>query len=239
MTVCTEPATIGLVPKQEPTSAALEQISQRRAKTLTSIVREAIEDMIMSGELAAGDRVNESLLAARLSVSRGPIREACRSLEQAGLLVSAVNQGFFVREMTLDEARDLYEVRGALSGLIGRLIAERAADGKIADLTELVNRMDVAAGQQDVSAYFRLNLAFHEARVEAAANPALKRRYNSIVSQLHLYRRRGLVQKGSLSVSNQEHRAIVDALAARDGTAAEQAMRRHVAGGWSRISASV
>ncbi len=193
----------------------------------------------MSGELAAGDRVNESLLAARLSVSRGPIREACRSLEQAGLLVSAVNQGFFVREMTLDEARDLYEVRGALSGLIGRLIAERAGDGKIADLTELVNRMDVAAGQLDVSAYFRLNLAFHEALVEAAGNPALKRSYNSIVSQLHLYRRRGLVQKGSLSVSNQEHRAIVDALAARDGAAAEQAMRQHVAGGWARISASV
>ncbi|MES0810833.1 GntR family transcriptional regulator [Roseibium sp. SCPC15] len=223
--------------KETSKNSALEQISQRRSKTLSTIVCEAIEEMIISGELEAGDRINESALAARLGVSRGPIREACRSLEQAGLLVSATNHGMYVREMTLDEARDLYEVRGALAGLTGRLIVERASDETLGKLADLVEKMDVAAGEENLSRYYALNLDFHGLLVEAAENPALQQSYRWIVNQLHLFRRRGLVQKGNLVVSNQEHRAITDALLARDTQAADDAMRRHVAGGWARLSA--
>lgn len=223
--------------KETSQTTALEQINQRRSKTLSTIVCEAIEEMIISGELEAGDRINESALANRLGVSRGPIREACRSLEQAGLLVSATNHGMYVREMTLDEARDLYEVRGALAGLTGRLIVERASDETLQKLVNLVEKMDVAAGEENLARYYALNLDFHGLLVEAAENPALKQSYRWIVNQLHLFRRRGLVQKGNLVVSNQEHRAIIDALLARDSDAADNAMRRHVAGGWARMSA--
>ncbi|MDA4845784.1 FCD domain-containing protein [Hoeflea poritis] len=225
------------MPKETPSNAALEQISQRRSKTLSTIVCEAIEAMIISGELEAGDRINESSLAGRLGVSRGPIREACRSLEQAGLLVSATNHGMYVREMTLDEARDLYEVRGALAGLTGRLIVERASDAVLQKLQKLVDDMDVAAREENVSSYYSLNLEFHDSLVDAAQNPALEQSYRRIVNQLHLFRRRGLVQKGNLAVSNKEHRAIIKALLARDLEAAETAMRAHVAGGWARMSA--
>ena len=227
------------MPKDATATAAIEQISRRRAKTLSTIVGEAIEEMIVSGELTAGDRINESALATRLGVSRGPIREACRRLEEAGLLESATNQGVFVREMTLEEARDLYEVRGALSGLAGRLIVERASESQVSSLVARVDEMDAVARANDFSTYYGLNLAFHGALIDAAANPALAHSYRSIANQLHLYRRRGLVQKGSLQVSNAEHRAIVDALKARDDDAAERAMRRHVASGWARMSASV
>ena len=222
-----------------PSTAALEQISRRRAKTLSTIVGEAIEEMIVSGELTAGDRINESALASRLGVSRGPIREACRRLEEAGLLESATNQGVFVREMTLEEARDLYEVRGALSGLAGRLIVERASASAVSDLRARVDAMDAVARVNDFSTYYGLNLAFHGALIDAAANPALTHSYRSIANQLHLFRRRGLVQTGSLMVSNAEHHEIVDAILARDTDAAEQAMRRHVANGWARMSASI
>lgn len=220
-------------------SKALEQISERRATSLTAIVRDAVEAMIISGELSAGDRINESALAKRLGVSRGPIREACRSMEQAGLLVSVVNQGVFVREMSLDEARDLYEVRGALSGLVGRLVAERASEETLNRLENLVSGMDSAAEEKSVGDYFKLNLQFHDLLVESAENPALKESYRAIINQIHLYRRHGLVQEGNLKVSNDEHRAIVDAVSRRDADAAEAAMRRHVAGGWARMSATV
>ena len=219
--------------------AALEQISQRRAKSLSTLVQEAIEEMIGSGELVAGDRINESALSTRLGVSRGPIREACRSLEQAGLLVSAVNQGVFVREMSLEEARDLYEVRGALAELTGRLIVQKASDAAISGLVDLVDKMDVAAEADDFPTYYSLNLAFHDALVEAAANPALAHSRRSIAKQLHLFRRRGLGQKGNLKISNREHRSIVEALVARDPVAAAEAMRLHIAGGWARMSAVV
>jgi len=97
--------------------------------------------------------------------------------------------------------------------------------------------MDVAADEGNLSRYYTLNLDFHDLLVKAAENPALQQSYRWIVNQLHLFRRRGLVQKGNLIVSNQEHRAILKALLARDADAADKAMRQHVAGGWARMSA--
>lgn len=220
-------------------TVAMDEISKRRSKTLTTIVRGAIEEMIISGELTSGDRINESHLANRLEVSRGPIREACRSLEQAGLLHSVVNHGVFVREMDLEEARDLYEVRGALAGLAGRLIVARASDDDLSRLTALVDRMDDASERADFDLYYSLNLEFHGDLVRSAKNPVLERDYQAIVKQLHLFRRRGLVQQGALRTSNKEHRAIIDALLTRDADAAEAATRAHVAGGWARLSVSV
>lgn len=216
-------------------SSALQQIRQRRSRTLTTIVREEISNLIAAGELKGGDRVNESELALRLGVSRGPVREACRSLEEAGLLVGAVNQGAFVREMTLDDARQLYEVRGALSGLIGRLAAQHMTDAALAGLQQQLADMEQAAEQQDMPRYYQLNLRFHERLMEIADNQPLAQTYLSIVNQTHLFRRRGLVHQGSLKVSNQEHRAIVEALALRDADAADRALTLHVALGWKRL----
>jgi DNA-binding GntR family transcriptional regulator len=220
---------------QAPSTSALQQIRQRRSRTLTTIVREEISNLIAAGELKGGDRVNESELASRLGVSRGPVREACRSLEEAGLLVGAVNQGAFVREMTLDDARQLYEVRGALSGLIGRLAAQRITDAALAGLRQQLADMEQAAEQQDMPRYYQFNLRFHERLMEIADNQPLAQTYLSIVNQTHLFRRRGLVQQGSLKLSNLEHRAIVDALARRDADAADRALSQHVALGWERL----
>ncbi len=226
-------------PPTPTSSSALEQIQQRRSRTLTTIVREEIATLIASGELSAGVRINESELAIRLGVSRGPVREACRSLEEAGLLVSVVNQGVFVREITLDDARELYEVRGALSGLIGRLAAERATDAALADVRALVSAMEDAAQAEDMSRYYALNLEFHDLLVKIASNQTLADLYLSIVNRTHLFRRRGLVHQGSLKTSNQEHRQILDALERRDAAEAERLLSLHVARGWTRLASSV
>lgn len=220
-------------------SSALKKISQRRSRTMTTIAAEAIEEMIKSGDLVAGDRINESVLADQLGISRGPIREACRSLEQAGLLSNQTNRGMYVREMSVDEAKELYELRGALAGLVGELIVRKASDRQVQDLSELVDRMQTVADKSDTAAYYKLNLRFHDMLVEAAGNAALAETYQRIVNQLHLLRRRGLVQKGNLLVSNKEHRAITDALNARDLAAASQAMKQHVSNGLDRLLASL
>jgi DNA-binding GntR family transcriptional regulator len=210
-----------------------------RSQTLTSVVRDAIEAMIISGRLNSGERINESLLASELGVSRGPIREACRSLEQAGLLTNIVNQGAYVRQIGLGDARNLYEVRGALSGLCGRLFAERASEAQLSELAGLVDDMDTLARANDTTEYYLSNIRFHDLLVTGAGNPVLAQQDEAIVKKLHLFRRRGLVQSGNLAVSNREHREILQALQARDSEAAGDAMRRHVAGGWSRVSASI
>lgn len=221
------------------TNFAAQQINQRRATTITSIAVDAIEDMIVSGELLAGDRINESTLAERLGISRGPIREACRSLEQAGLLTSKTNRGMYVRKVTLDEARELYELRGAVAGLAGELIVERADDTEIEALQRLVDQMQVAAEEGATAQYYKLNLEFHDKLVQAAQNRALEETYRKIVNQLHLLRRQGLVQEGNLQISNDEHREIVSALARRDAPKAASALREHVANGLTRLIASI
>lgn len=224
---------------QTPPASALQQIRQRRERTLTTIVRDEIAQLIASGQLKGGDRVNESELAARLGVSRGPVREACRSLEEAGLLVGAVNQGVFVREMTLDDARQLYEVRGVLSGLIGRLASQYIDELSLARLEALVADMECAADRNDLSGYYELNLQFHDLLLQQARNAVLAGMYLSTVNQTHLFRRRGLVHKGSLEASNAEHRIIVQALRARDPQACARALEAHVAQGWARLADAV
>jgi len=219
-----------------PPATALQQIRQRRERTLTTIVRDEIAGLIAGGQLKGGDRVNESEIAARLGVSRGPVREACRSLEEAGLLVSAVNLGVFVREMTLDDARQLYEVRGALSGLIGRLAALNMTGPALGQLEKLVKSMEAAAKRNDISRYYELNLQFHDALLQQADNQVLAGMYLTTVNQTHLFRRRGLVNKGSLQASNDEHRAILQALARHDPDAAARALEAHVAKGWERLA---
>lgn len=225
--------------KSKSANAAVAEINQRRAKTITSIAVDAIEGMIVSGALEAGDRINESSLAEQLGISRGPIREACRSLEQAGLLVSQTNHGMYVREVSLDEARELYELRSAIAGLAGELIVKRAKDREIQGLVLLVDQMQVAADKGSIEDYYKLNLQFHDRLVQAAGNGALATTYHKIVNQLHLLRRRGLVHGDNLKVSNSEHREIVLALSKRNAAQASQAIRNHVANGLTRLIASI
>src|SRR5690554_3544921 len=97
-------------------------IETRRSQTLVSICHSELERLILDGELELGARINELALALRLGVSRGPVREACRSLVQAGLLESRANRGFFVRKLGQKEVVDLYDVRAALMRLAGALI---------------------------------------------------------------------------------------------------------------------
>ena len=100
--------------------------------------------MIVAGELVAGAKLNEESIAEMLGVSRGPVREAFRALEQAGLVRTEKNRGVFVRQVSLEEANEIYEVRAALDGLIGRLAAQRIEPAQLARLRDIVQRMQVA-----------------------------------------------------------------------------------------------
>src|SRR3981189_977447 len=103
----------------------LVQVKSRRAETLSSLVGEELERMIIRGELQAGDRINESAMAEMLSISRGPIREACRSLEKSNLVRVVTNRGGFVREMSVAQAAGINDGAAHLFGSGGPLGASR------------------------------------------------------------------------------------------------------------------
>src|SRR2546426_10447260 len=105
-----------------PTQRTTIQLLQ--SHSLTTLVQQEIARLIETGELSAGDKLNEWSVAERLGVSRGPVREAFRALAETGLLRMEKNRGVFVRQVSIKEADEIYEVRAALDQLVGRRLAE-------------------------------------------------------------------------------------------------------------------
>ncbi len=192
------------------------------------LVAREVERMILAGELSVGERVNESALATRFRVSRGPVREALRGLEESGLLRLEKNRGVFVREISLAEADEIYDLREALDELVGRRLAKRFEEPARTAVHALLAEMDRAAAQGDAASYHMLNLRFHDTLVEATGNAKLIATYRRLIKELHLFRLKGLTAGGGLPVSNDEHRGIVRTIEAGDADAAGKRMREHV-----------
>jgi len=219
------------VPKAHDTA-----ITVLREHSLTTLVQRELERQIVSGEIEAGAKLNEAEIAGELRVSRGPVREAFRALDQSGLVRTEKNRGVFVRQVSLEEAYDIYEVRAALDGLIGRLAAKRIQPAQLQRLREIVKRMHAASRALDPDAYFPLNIEFHEVLGEAAGNQALLVNYQRIVNELNLYRREVIARSAeSIPESTKDHEAIVNAVAKGDEALAGRLLFEHVINGRERL----
>jgi phosphonate utilization transcriptional regulator len=198
------------------------------SKTLPQLVQAEIERLILSGEVRAGERLNEVELARRLNVSRGPVREALRSLGEAGLVRYEKNRGAAVRVISPEEAMHIYEVRACLEEFACRRLAKRITPEQVSMLSDLVAKMDAPAKAKDAAAFHPLNMRFHELLFEFADNGEAASVYRRLVGSLSLFRLRTLAQEGSLAESNAEHRAIVAHLAAHDAGAVGKVMSHHI-----------
>ena len=204
------------------------ELTVLQSRTIPQLVQEDIERLILAGELRAGDRLNEVAIARRLGVSRGPIREALRSLEEAGLLRFEKMRGMAVREITPEEAADIYELRARLEALICERAATRLSSEHLERLTGLVREMDEAAVSADVGRYHVLNVRFHDELVAIADSREFARFYRAILKKLTLYRQRTLSQGDAVVFSNREHHSILRHLGRGDAKAAGEAMQKHI-----------
>ncbi|TYR30751.1 FCD domain-containing protein [Mesorhizobium microcysteis] len=199
-----------------------------RTSSLTGALERELEHLILTGELKPGERLNEIQISTRFGTSRGPLREATRSLQAKGLVDIIRNRGVFVRSVSPKEALEIYDVRAAIFGLAGRLLADLVTDPMLTKLNGYLDKMDEIAAVKDFDQYYPVNLAFHDYLVTATGNETLVKEYKGFVNKLHLARARGLVQAGGLSVSNREHREMVDALASGNRERAQESFFRHV-----------
>jgi phosphonate utilization transcriptional regulator len=221
-------------------AAHTHAIELLQSHSLTTLVQRELERRILAGELEPGAKLTEEEIAGDLNVSRGPVREAFRALESAGLVRTEKNRGVFVREVSVDDADEIYEVRAGLDELIGRLLAERIRPTQLAELRELLKKMQKAARARSVEDYYPLNVKFHDLLAQFTGNRTLLAHYRRLVNELHLYRRETLARGAdSFPISTREHAGIVDALARRDSDRAGKLMYDHAMDSRERLHAAL
>ncbi len=202
-------------------------IAQLQSHSLANLVQSEIERMILEGELDSGAKLTESTLADQLGVSRGPVREAFRMLEEAGLVQTEKNRGVFVRHVPIEEALEIFEVRAVMDLYVGRKLAAGLGTKEVRELRQLTDAMDQAVKAGNAQDYHRFNLRFHDRLLELAGNAKLTATYRKLVNELSLFRRQNLTSE-SMAVYSREHRQIVKAIAAGEPEVAGQAMYQHV-----------
>jgi phosphonate utilization transcriptional regulator len=205
-----------------------------QSTSLTRLVTESVEKLILTGEIAPGAKLNEAALAERLRVSRGPLREAFRTLEESGLIRQEKNRGAFVRVIELEEAADIYDVRSGLDAIAGRLLAERITAEQLGTLRALTDGM-LSVRAHEIDRFHTMNLAFHDQIVTMVGNPTLTDTYGKLVKQLTLFRKRNLLAPRAIPRFAEEHSAIVDLLEARDAAGCAEALLAHAQGGQMRM----
>lgn len=184
-----------------------------------------IKNAILSGELAPGEPLVETSLAEWCNVSRTPIREALRRLEQDGL-VQRGNRGLVVRERGPEEILDIYDTRIVLEALAGRTAAERRTEHDIRLLRRLLERCDEASGA-DSATLVEVNRQFHRAVWRASHNECLIDLLSQINLHLARYPETTLSATGRWEVACHEHKELVDAIEKRDGDGAHSVGLQH------------
>jgi len=221
-------------------SPALGPTTRSRPSDLASHAARALfslRESLIRGEFAPGERMAELPLVARLGVSRTPIRLALERLAHMGLLDFSSSGGFTVRGYTPAEALDAIEVRGVLEGTAARLAAERLTDsGEVTTLRQIGEEMDrlERLTLDSFGHYMDLNEAFHAAIVGLAKSAMLRRALQHAVSlpfaspSAMVFPTSGLAYADqALTLAKEHHRGLVEAIAARHGTRAENIAREH------------
>lgn len=180
---------------------------------------------IRAGRLKPGDRLVETDLAARLGISRTPVREAVRRLESDGLVVHQPRLGATVRKLDYLEITELYEMRGVLEGTAARLAARSASQIELEEL-EAINREMQAS--TDVRQLYEANRQFHGVLLSAARNRFLVKSVEAVQKTLLILGSSTLEESQRAAQAIEEHDAILTALKNRDGDAAEASMRAHI-----------
>jgi phosphonate utilization transcriptional regulator len=205
-----------------PTIALLQNSS------LAAVVQQEIERAILVGDYLPGTKLNEAALADKLGVSRGPVREAFRMLDEAGLVRTEKNRGVFVRDIPIAEALEIFDLRAAMDEWVGKKLATNITAMELKEIKTLVLEMEQAVKTQDAHQYHVLNLKFHDRMVGATGNRKLTDTYRKLIKELSLFRRQNLADSVLMKKFLAEHKLIVKAIASGDAVAAGRAMFDHV-----------
>lgn len=195
---------------------------------LRDVVFQTLREAILRGELKPGERLMELQLAAQLGVSRTPIREAIRMLEQEGLAVTMPRKGAEVAKMTLKGMEDVLEIREALDILACQLACDRITDELLVTLEEKKKAFETSLETKDVKVIADADISFHDVIYDATGNPKLIALLNNLREQIYRYRVEYLKKVENYPILIKEHDDIYQSLVKHNREEATISIREHV-----------
>lgn len=214
------------------------QLKEKSEQGLPLTIAEELKRLIYAGELKPGERLNEAALALRMGTSRGPIREAIGILAGLGIVTAVLNRGVFVRQISVREMLEIYELRALVFGFAAERATEHIKEEHKQQFERLLAQMDAACEAEDGDLYYGLNLQFHALILRLSNNQRAHAAYDDYVKELHLFRRRYFNSPGNMRRSNVEHRMIYEAIAKGARAKAKTVAERHVLSGRQRLLAA-
>ena len=195
---------------------------------LRDVVFQTLREAILKGDLRPGERLMELQLAAKLGVSRTPIREAIRMLEQEGLAVTIPRKGAEVARMTEKNMEDVLQIREALDDLAVQEACDKMTEQQLKNLTLAMKNFETAIQTGNLSKIVAYDVEFHDIIYESTDNPKLVTLLNNLREQIYRYRVEYLKGKENYPMLIKEHETILEALKEKNKERVADAMRNHI-----------
>jgi DNA-binding GntR family transcriptional regulator len=197
-------------------------------KSLVQTIVENIEDRILCGELRPGERLTEQSMCDLLEVSRSPLREAFRILENQGFLENKARKGVFVAKLNRKDATDIYTIRANLESLATFLAVKKNGPQLAEDLRPLHEKMKASVAAKNLDEYHQYNAQFHQTLIAACGNDILADMLERFDKQTMRYRMRILGNEGRLEESLKNHDALIRSIEVGDAAAAEKTRKEAI-----------
>lgn len=195
---------------------------------LRDIVFHKLREAILQGQLKPGERLMELQLASKLGVSRTPIREAIRMLENEGLAIMVPRKGAQVAGMTEKDMEDVMEIREVLDELAAQTACDKITTRQLAELANTMKNFEAAICQGDLNMIAEYDVQFHDIIYEATDNAKLVAVLNNLREQIYRYRIEYLKDENNYPALIHEHQEIFSALKERDKESVKDIMRKHI-----------
>lgn len=195
---------------------------------LRDVVFNTLREAILKGDLVAGERLMELQLASKLGVSRTPIREAIRMLEQEGLAITIPRKGAIVAGMTEKDMQDVLQIREALEELSVQVACDKITEEEIGQLYRNMKNFEHSLKTGDLKRMAQADVEFHDVICQATDNPKLISMLNNLREQMYRYRVEYLKNPENHQQLLDEHEAIYRGIVAKDKAAVTDMIRRHI-----------
>lgn len=193
---------------------------------------------LINGELRGGQRINEAELSRHFGISRNPIREAIRKLEERGLLISSPRRGTFVRSFSKKDVEDYFSFRIAIESFAVRQAIPKLTDANIEELRSIINLMSAAAAAGREMEVVSTDVGFHQRICELSGNGQTVRAFSNIQAEIQMSISCIDRRYESMEEAVAQHWPVLEALASRVTERAVNEIVAHIQGSWNRIEAT-